>query len=321
MIALVLAASVALEPHPELRRGLAEGHERTEAHRQESLRRHQSRERLKKDLRYVAEELDRERLGERRALAEHSAGCLARLAHLKKDGRLDRRLYDPAESPQDPDKVIPRLEKLCAELPSKTYAESYPRSLLKAVATELREAAELDEAQALAVLKENLALPEQQAGEEDASSALALFPTDVPLAKFKKLGAIRIFLVKHRLRRPKSHVLTTADAITEGRHLVQAGVDITGTVLRHSSAIDGDYCFDIGNLHVEITPEWRLTHPNLPKPKKGDTVRVRGWTYFDIFHKAEPEYDPEDPFMGANRWTQWELHPAQDIEIVSAGGH
>lgn len=318
LLTLLLTVPVlAADPHPELSKGVKQAEETVARHKkEESLKRFQARERLKKDLNYVAEELDRERLGETLDLQAHSDGCLKRIEHLKTSGNLDHRLYDPAENPQDPDKVIPRLEKLCRELPGKTYAGQYPRGLIKALATELREAAGLDEAAALAQLKKNLVLPDQLAGEEDAFSALALFPTDLTLAQFKKLGAIRIFLVKHRIKRPKTHAATTARDIVAGRHRVQIGVEVQGTVTQHSGAIDGDYTFNIGDLHIEMTPEWRLLHPKIPRPKKGDKIRVRGWTYFDSFHKAEMEYDPADPVIGIARATLWEIHPVQDVEVL-----
>lgn len=317
LLALLLPlCALAIEPHPELKKADTEARESVREHKKETLRRFQAKERLKKDLRYIAEEIDRERLGERLELQTHSDNCLARLEHLKKNGNLDPRLYDPAENPQDPDKVIPRLEKLCRELPSKTYAEQYPRSLIKSIATELREASELDEAAALAVLKQNLVLPDQKPGDEDAFEAQALFPVDVTLERFLKLGPIRIFLVKHRIKRPKSHVKTTAKDIVDKKHNVQIGVEIEGTVLRQNSYIDGDYTFDIGDLHIEMTPEWRIAHPKIHKPKKGDKVRVRGWTYYDSFHKAEQEYDPDDEVLGINRVTLWEIHPVQDIELL-----
>lgn len=317
LMALLLAfPALAADPHPDLTKGNQQASETVESHKTKSLKRFQARERLKKDLRYIAEELDRERLGERLDLQGHSDGCLKRIEHLKTSGNLDVRLYDQAENPQDPDKVIPRLEKLCRDLPGKIYAAQYPRSMIKAIATELREAAERDEAGALETLKKNLVLPDLQAGEEDALTTLALFPTDVTVAQFKKLGAIRIFLVKHRIKRPKSHAKTTASAIVAGRHNVQVGVEIEGTVKRHGGAIDGDYTFDIGDLHIEMTPEWRLLHPKIHRPKKGDRIRVRGWTYFNSFHKAEMEYDPADPTLGVSRVTLWEIHPVQDVEVL-----
>lgn len=286
--------------------------------REESIKRHQKIERLRQDLRYIAGEIDRERLGQRESLATYSQNCLARLDYLKKNGKLDPRVYDPNENPPHPDRVMTRLEKLCTELPNKVYAAQYSRSLIKAIATELREAADngKDEAAILAVLKDHLVLPDQDPAEEDAFSALKLFPVDIPEAKFRKLGAIRIFLVKHRIKRPKSHVKTDWKKIADGDHNAQIGVEIEGTVRRHGGAIDGDYTFDIGDLHIEMTPEWRLAHPNIPKPKTGDKIRVRGWSYVDVFHKAEMEYDPEDPVLGINRVTQWEIHPVQDVELL-----
>lgn len=324
LVTLGLPVSAARpDTEADLRRARSKAEQAVEEYqktRAASLQRHKEHEALRKDLRYIAEEVDRERLGERQTLSAHSTGCLARLDYLKRSGRLDARLYDPAENPPDPDKVIARLESICRELPAKTYAEQYPRSLIKAVATELREAADSaeDDATVLALLKERLVLPDQLPGEEDAFTSLALFPVDIPEARFRKLGAIRIFLVKHRLKRPRSHARTDWSAIASGAHNAQIGVEIEGLVVRHGGAIDGDYTFDIGDLHIEMTPEWRLTHPNIPKPKKGDRVRVRGWTYVDVFHKAEMEYDPADPVLGANRVTQWEIHPVQDVELLPA---
>lgn len=284
---------------------------------EERLHRYQSLSRLRRDLGYVAEEIEREQLAEVKTLRGVSEGCLARLEYLKAHGRLDPRVWDPAERPPDADKPLARLETMCRALPSKGYAEQYVRSLMRSIATELREAAaEADEAAILARLRDNLSLQDQLAGEEDAFSSLALFPVDLPVEKFKKLGAIRIFLVKHRLRRPKSHAKTTAEAIVDGRHNVQVGVEIEGVVNRHSGSIDQDYTFDIGQLHIEMTPEWRLAHPGTPKPKTGQRIRVRGWTYYDSFHKTEFEYDPEDPVLGLTRKTLWEIHPVQDVELL-----
>lgn len=313
---LLPVVALAAEPHPELTKGLKQAQETVEEQKEQSLKRFKAQEQLKKDLNYIAEEIDRERLGETMDLQSHSVGCLKRIEHLKANGNLDTRLYDPAENPQDPDKVIPRLEKLCRELPSKTYAEQYPRGLIKALATELREASTLNETNALAVLKEHLIFPDQMPGEEDAFSSLALFPTDLTLAQFKKLGVIRNFLVKHRIKRPKTHVKTMAQAIVDEKHHVQIGVEVEGTVTQHSGSFDQDYTFNIGDLHIEMTPEWRLLHPKIPKPKKGDKIRVRGWTYYDVFHKFEMEYDPADPVIGLTRATLWEIHPVQDVEIL-----
>lgn len=291
--------------------------EEYEEAREAGARRYQDLQRLRRDLAYIASELDREELGTTGDLLAVSEGCLARLDYLKAHGRLDLRLYDPKEAPPDPDKVLPRLDAICRGLPGRVYAAEYSRELMRAVATELREAAGAgDEAAVLGRLREHLVLPDQQAGEEDAFSSLALFPIDLTLAQFRKLGAIRIFLVKHRLRRPAGHVKTAAKDITAGKHHVQIGVETEGVLTRASGEVDFDYTFNIGDLHIEMTPEWHLSHPGVPRPKKGQRVRVRGWTYYDSFHKAEHEYDPEDPVLGKHRATLWEIHPVQDVEIL-----
>ena len=238
---LLPIVALAAEPHPELTKGLKQAQETVEQQKEKSLKRFKAQEQLKKDLNYIAEEIDRERLGETMDLQSHSASCLKRIEHLKANGNLDKRLYDSAENPQDPDKVIPRLEKLCRELPGKSYAEQYPRGLIKAIATELREASALDEASALPLLKQHLTLPNLQPGDDDAFSSLALFPTDLTLAQFKKLGAIRNFLVKHRIKRPKTHIKTTPQAILDEKHHVQIGVEVEGTVTHHSGSFDQDY--------------------------------------------------------------------------------
>lgn len=265
-------------------------------------------ERLRKDLRYIAEVLDRETVGRDKDLAGYSAGGLKRLAEIRASGSVDAKLLP----------ILDRLERLYRALPAKGYAAEYSHGLLLAVAEELRWAGQeaKTEAELLALLKDHLVLPRQEIGEDDAFESLALFPTDVSLEKFKKLGAIRIFLVKHRIKRPKSHTVMTAPELVAGGHNVQIGADITGVVTATYNAFDQDYCFDIGDLHLEITPEWRLTHPKMIKPKVGDKVRIKGWTYFDVFHKAEFDYDPEDPKMGVSRVTQWEVHPVQDVEIL-----
>lgn len=325
LLTLVSALRAGEPPEAELKRKEAQAREavedykrsRAEAEEEERRGRRGDLSRLQRDLRYVAEEVDREELGASGDLQAVSEGCLERLEYLKTHGRLDERLYDPQETPPDPDKPIARLEALCRGLPRKTYASEYSRELMRAVATELREAAGgSDEDAILERLREHLVLPDQQPGEEDAFSSLALFPIDLTLAQFKKLGAIRIFLVKHRLRRPPGYAKTAAKDLVAGKHHVQIGVELEGEVNRGSGEVDLDYTFNIGDLHLEMTPEWRLAHPDLPKPKKGQRVRVRGWTYYDSFHKAEHEYDPSDPVLGTKRVTLWEVHPVQDVEIL-----
>jgi hypothetical protein len=269
-------------------------------------------ERLAKDLRLIADEFDRETdkgKEDEKTLEEYSRGALERVERLRRSGGLDAQLLP----------VLDRLEALFRELPSKTYARSYAGSLVRAVAEELRWACETGPTidAALGLLEENLALPAgiPQDGEADA---LGFFPEDVPLSKFKKLGPIRVFLMKHRLKRPKSHARTTAVEVISAKHNVQVGVELEGVVTRTSKNVDQDYTFNFGDLHMEITPEWRLLHRKMPLPKKGQKVRVKGWTYFDKFHGSELEYDPKDPVMGANRVTVWEIHPVQGIEVLGS---
>lgn len=207
------------------------------------------------------------------------------------------------------------LDRFYAELPAKTYAEPWGQELQRIVAEQLRwtGARAKTPEEAGAMLAAALRLPARLPIDADVQDQ-ALWPVEIPLAKFKKLDPIRVFLLKHRLRHPPRYAATTAARIIDGRHDVEAGVVIEGKVTGVSGAFDQDYCFNIGNLHVELTPEWRLLHPHIYKPTVGDKVRLKGWTYYDYFHKAEHEYRPDDPVLGDSRYTLWEIHPVQDIQ-------
>lgn len=265
--------------------------------------RHKQLQRLQKDLRYISEVLDREIVLDRKlTLRQYSENALQRLAEIRRTGNIHHKLLP----------VLAQLEALFRSMPGKLYAQPYARGLVKYVAHELRWTADNAKSQEelLRLLENRLLLPD----EVDAAGWLK---TDVPIDEFVAQGVIKVFLAKHRLRRPKSHAATTAERIVGGEHNVQVGVDVVGTVTRHTKfSIDGDYTFDFGDLHIELTPEWRAAHPKIPRPKTGQRVRVRGWTYFDVFHKAEEEYNPEDPVLGVNRVTQWEIHPVLDIEVL-----
>lgn len=213
--------------------------------------------------------------------------------------------------------VLDKLDAIYAGLPQKTWAKDYGADLAAVVA--LTPAWSADEGGSeedmSARLDDALVLPEAQ---PDTGEAFKLFPEDVPLEKFKKINPIVVFLMKHRLKRPKKLAATTPEAVVDGKHHVQVGVTVEGTVTWNTqgSEFDQDWCFNLGNLHLEITPEWRLTHRGFPKPKVGDRVRISGWTYYDSFHKAEHEYDDNDPVMGAQRYTLWEVHPVMDAKIL-----
>jgi hypothetical protein len=263
-----------------------------------------------KDLRYISEELDREVLDYEvnRGLDAYSRGGLSRLKYVRERGSIDAQL-----SP-----VLDGLEALYRDLPKKEYAREYSGSLARSITHELRWVADTAKTkeEILLSLRNDLVLPETMPEDADEASALAFFPVDVPLAKFKKLGPIRIFLMKHRIARPKSHIKTAWEDIKAGKHNVQIGVEIEGVVGRTSFVVDLDTTFDIGDVHIEMTPEWRLRHPGILKPKTGQRIRVRGWSYYDVFHKFEAEYDPDDKVLGRRRKTLWEIHPVQDVELL-----
>lgn len=264
---------------------------------------------MSRDVRRLADALDAANEGafeeENKPLASVAADSLEVLKAQRPT--LDKRLA-PA---------LDQFERLYRELPRKQYAAEYGSELQRILSEQLRwSAANAKTPEALlADLKEHLKLPDSIPGDADVEN-LAVFPTDVPLEKWKKLDPIRVFLMKHRLKRPKTHSLTSAADIVGGRHKVVEGVQIEGTVTEVFSAFDQDYCFNIGALHVEMTPEWRILHPSIVKPKVGDRVRLRGWTYYDSFHKAEHEYRPDDPFYGVNRPTLWEIHPVQEVTLL-----
>lgn len=319
---LLLAAGLLLLPssrpsaavvseNVELRCAASQALHLTAAHRRRRAKTLQESERVKKDLKYISEELDRETVNDQedtKSLEAYSEGVLARIEELRKNGRLDPKLAP----------VLNRLEALYRDFPKLDYAREYGGSLVRALNEELRWTAEdsttADEK--LALLDEQLSLPDAMPEDGEVAPNGWIFPVDVPLEKFKKLDPIRVFLMKHHIKRPKSHVRTTPADLIGNKHHVQIGVELEGTVTWADGAFDRDYCFNIGDLHMEITPEWRLLHKNFPKPKVGQKIRVKGWSYFDYFHGSEIEYDAADPVTGLGRATVWEIHPVQDIEIL-----
>lgn len=297
-------------PETELKRAESEADGLVDKEAERRIEARNALERVKKDLRYISEELDRETVGEEngKPLSEYSAGGLARIQSLRTRGAIDPELFP----------VLDQLEALYRRLPEAVYAKDYAGSLVEAVNDELRWVAEdpsgIDEK--LSTLKDDLSLPASIAGDGDVDD-LAFFPEDVPLDKFKKLGPIKIFLMKHRLKHPKSYVVTTPNDLKSGKHHVEIGVEMEAVVTgAHFYPVDRDYTFDFGDLHLEITPEWRLLHKGMPLPKVGQKVRIKGWSYFDSFHGNELEYDPQDPVVGAERVTVWEVHPVQEVEVL-----
>lgn len=317
-LALALAAPYTRAAPAALKPAFTEAQLKLREAVEESREAHRRRERLRKDLRYVAEELDRDVLFEERGkgLAAYSRFGRRRLGNLRGSGNLDPRLGP----------VLARLEDLYRELPSRQYAETYSASLMRAISETLRWAAENganeDEtvdssSEILKTLERALALPDSVPAEGNEVSARGFFPEDLSPASFKRLDPIRAFLVKHRLRRPPFYVKTTVEDLLADRHNVQIGVEIEGAVTHVDDCwFDQDYCFNVGNLHVEIPPSWWLFHRDITRPKEGQRVRLKGWSYLDVFHKSELEYDPKHPTLGINRPTIWEIHPLQDVEIL-----
>ena len=297
-------------PETELKSAEAESGGLIEEQSERRVEARNNLERVKKDLRYIAEELDRETLEEDSAKSpkEYSSNELTRIAALRVRG-----LIDPKVVP-----VLDQLEGVYRQLADAEYAKDYAASLVKAVNDELRWAAESSSTgeAMLQTLKQDIVLPPPAVGSGDVED-LSAFPENLPLAKFLKLGPVKIFLIKHRRNRPKSYAATTPQALIAGKHNVGIGVEMEGTVTgAHLFPWDQDYTFDIGNLHLEITPEWRLAHKGMVLPKIGQKIRLKGWTYFDSFHGNELEYDPQDPVVGINRVTVWEVHPVTDIEVL-----
>ena len=174
-----------------------------------------------------------------------------------------------------------------------------------------------DEEELLALLEARLTLPAEVPAEDKPVTALEQFPENLTVEEFKALGTVKTFMVKHRLNRPKVYTPTTTADIETGMHNVQVGVEVSGTVGYADNSFDKDRTFNVGNVHMEMTPDWLLFHPKTHIPKVGEKIRVRGWTYYDVFHKAESEWDPKNPVTGDGRVTLWEIHPVQDVEILS----
>lgn len=300
LAALLLAAPLSAET-PELNQAGAAGGQAA-GNAASRIQGRRDEKRLKKDLRYIAEELDRELVGPRLSAHDLSIALAGRVAGLRARGNIDPRL-----SP-----TLDRLEQLFQTLEQRADIDHYLYSFLRHLSEELRWAADTskDSTALLARLDEDLDLP---------IDAEAFFREDIPLKDWRKVGLIKIWLMKHRIKRPKSHTVTTDRNIVRGRHNVQIGVELEGVVTRRKLSVDGDSTFDIGDLHIEITPEWRLIYGRkMPIPKNGDKVRLKGWTYYDAFHTSEEEYDPADEVMGLKRKSLWEIHPLQDVVIVEA---
>lgn len=213
------------------------------------------------------------------------------------------------------DPVFDRLARMFENIPNRYYSAYSPRQALLSTAGQLRfDAAEAKDApDLLERLDQSLDFPLEPEGPDQKG----LLPTGMTLQQFLKKGPIRIFLMKHRLAVPKEYTPWTPQEIHEGKSLLGVGVVVRGTVTWSRTAIDLDQTWDIPPLHLEITPETRLFR-GLKAPKPGDFVEIRGWTYYDSFHKAEEEHEQGE--LGRRRPSLWEIHPVTKVTILKAGG-
>ncbi len=258
---------------------------------------------VRADLRRLADALES-------TLAETGADLQARESLFQKLASVARRLRADKALNGSTRPLLRQLETLLEQLRHREDVLPYSRSLARHLILQLRWSAGQRgrEAELLAFLDSELDCLRR--GEE-------VLPEDIPLEEFLRLGPLRIFMMKHRLRFPRRTVASTVEELRRGKLNVATGIEVTGLVTERSVvSFDGDVTFDIPPIHMEITPEWRLRHPEMPLPKVGDRVRVRGWTYYDSFHKFEEEYDARHPILGKGRASLWEIHPVQEVEII-----
>lgn len=211
------------------------------------------------------------------------------------------------------------LENLFLEFPNRSYSSQRPRSVGRALARQLeRSAAQVADAAALPQqLINDLYLPGDDEFKKLTEPKIGdLPPTDMTLDEFKKLTALYIFFLKHRMDTPRQHnknyIEMPSQDLAEGKTLVASAVMIRGEISDWAKAVDGDLVFNIGDVHCEITPTWRKKHP-VADVQNGDLVEIYGWTYYDIFHDDEGVSERE---LTKNRKTVWEIHPVHKIQIL-----
>lgn len=153
-----------------------------------------------------------------------------------------------------------------------------------------------------------------EAGEEKEREGFR----NMPLEEFKRLGSWRRFLLKHRIGHPDEAVAATSTGVVAGLYPVQIWVELVGTVTSHHPhrRRDGDYVFNVGKLHLEITPGHQMQGfpfgHSIHFPKTGETVRIRGWTYYDVRDEDDANEDGQPHESG---W--WEIHPVTYVEVIS----
>ena len=216
-------------------------------------------------------------------------------------------------NPNGSPNVIPVLDHLVGvfgRFSNHFYCQEDPAAMIRVITREmLLTIDKVNDAKELPYrLKGAIVLPEDSRLEDN-------LPENIPLEQFKNLGAITIFLMKHRMSYPSSYVQTQSYDLAAGKYNVEVGVILRGKVRNiHLFSGDQDIVFDIDMIHCEITPTWRKEHPEMVIPKEGDLVEIRGWSYYDIFHADESQEEGE--VETKKRQTVWEVHPVQQVVIL-----
>lgn len=255
---------------------------------------------LREEAREIADALRKEKI--KGLTPEQAADQLKRTVRLLKS--------DPRRSPEF-SVTLEHLDSLLEEWPKRKYCADHPVQMQRAIARQIefsaekaRSAEDLPE-----VLKKDLFLPLDVELE-------SLFPTKITVKKFKSLGPIVVFLMKHRMSRPEDYKPMDVEEIFSGVNqdslIVETGAVLKGRVSNVvNTEFDRDITFNIGpdlqSIHCEITPSWRSVHP-VDVPENGDLVEVYGWSYYDLFHTDEEE--------SRIRSTVWEIHPVHKVVIL-----
>lgn len=260
---------------------------------------------LREEAQEIAQVLRREKI----------KGLTPEMAALQLKSAVQRLKSDPRRSPEFA-ATLDHLDSLLEEWPKRKYCADHPVQMQRAIARQIEFSAEkARSAEELPkVLKKDLFLPLDVELE-------SLFPTKITVKKFKSLGPIIVFLMKHRMSRPDPdeykpmNVEEIFSGVNQDSLIVETGAILKGRVSNVvNTEFDRDITFDIGpnlqSIHCEITPSWRAVH-SVEVPKNGDLVEVRGWSYYDMFHTDEEE--------SKIRSTVWEIHPVHEIVILESG--
>lgn len=266
-----------------------------------------SLKRLARDVEAIAEDLEKVRV---RTLTVEalSEGLVKKVQSMKASGRYAKEL----------DPVFDRLQAMYEALPNRYYTAYSPRQAFLSSVRQLQyDAKEASgAADLLARLGQSLSFPL----EIESEGAKGLLPTKMTLDRYLRKGPILIFIMKHRLSKPKEYAEMTEDEfiakVKAGEPVLGTGIVVRGTVTWAGSSIDLDKTWNHQTIHLEITPETWLFR-GLRPPKAGDYVEIQGWTYYDMFHTDEEEAEGDSEFEG-NRPTVCEVHPATKVTILHA---